>query len=109
MIDKPRVSVLIPVFNGELFIREAVDSILAQTFPDFELIIIDDGSTDNTATILERYQHVDARIRLFTHTKNQGLIATLNHGLQLIRGEYLAQMHADDISVADRLLAPHMS
>jgi glycosyltransferase involved in cell wall biosynthesis len=104
MIENPRVSILLPVYNSELYIREAVESILAQTFSNLELIIINDGSTDRSVEILDEYQTVDDRIRLYQHPQNQGLIATLNHGLQLVRGEYLAQMHADDISLPERIM-----
>jgi len=103
MIDHPRVSVLMPVYNGELFIREAVESILTQSFQAFELIVIDDGSTDNSATILTEYQQADDRIQLFCQPKNQGVVATLNHGMQLVRGDYLARMDADDLSLPDRI------
>jgi glycosyltransferase involved in cell wall biosynthesis len=102
MDDRPRVSVLLPVYNGELYVRDAVESVLAQTFQKYELVIIDDGSTDQTAAILDGYQQLNSCIRLYHHAKNQGLIATLNHGLDLVRGEYLARIDADDISLPDR-------
>ena len=103
MIDPPRVSILLPVYNGELFVREAIASILAQTFQTYELIVIDDGSTDNSAVIVVEYQKADDRVQLYRQPNNQGLIATLNHGLQLVRGDYLARMDADDLSLPDRL------
>jgi glycosyltransferase involved in cell wall biosynthesis len=103
MIDQPHVSILMPVYNGELFVREAVESILTQTFQVFELIVIDDGSIDNSAAILAKYQQADDRVRLYRQPKNQGLVTTLNHGLQLVRGDFLARMDADDLSLPERL------
>lgn len=97
----PKVSVIMPVYNGDKYLREAVDSILSQTFTDFEFIIINDGSTDRTREILESYY--DQRIRL-VHQKNIGISASLNKGINLARGEYIARMDADDISLPDRFL-----
>lgn len=96
------VSVLLPVFNGEKYIAEAVDSILCQTFHNFELLIIDDGSTDNTLTILKNYQNQDSRIRLITR-ENKGLIATLNEGIDLVRGKWVVRMDSDDIAMPNRI------
>jgi glycosyltransferase involved in cell wall biosynthesis len=90
-----------PVYNGELYLREAMDSVLAQTFQNFEFLIIDDGSTDASANIVRSYK--DSRIRLEHNGKNLGLIATLNKGLELARGEYVARMDCDDISLPERL------
>lgn len=113
----PRVSVLMAVYNGERYLRAAVDSILAQTYTDFEFLIIDDGSTDGGGAILADYTARDPRIRLVTHTANRGLTASLNEGLQLAEGEYVARMDADDISLPERFeqqvafldQAPHIS
>lgn len=88
------------VYNSEAYLREAVDSILAQTIPDFELIIIDDGSTDQTTSILNTYS--DPRIVRLTNNSNLGLTNSLNKGLAVVRGQYLTRMDADDISVPDR-------
>lgn len=88
------------VYNGEKYLREAIDSILNQTFTDFEFIIINDGSTDGTRKILESY--FDPRIRLI-HQENIGLTKSLNRGLKVANGEYIARMDADDISHPDRL------
>ncbi len=96
------VSVVMPVFNGERFLREAVESILAQTFADFEFVIINDGSTDGTASILDSYARSEPRVRLY-HQENRGLVESLNRGCGLARGKYFAIMHADDIAVRDRL------
>ncbi|MBU5612542.1 glycosyltransferase family 2 protein [Geomonas azotofigens] len=98
---EPRVTVLMPVFNGAAFVTEAVESILGQSYPDFELLVIDDGSTDKSAAIVLSYD--DPRIRLVKNGHNLGLIASLNRGLDLARGEYVARMDADDISRPRRL------
>ena len=102
MDTKPVVSVLMPVFNGEKYLAEAIESILNQTFDDFEFLIINDGSTDGSAAILERYRQRDQRIRVYDQS-NQGLVASLNCGLELAQGEYVARMDADDISLPERL------
>ena len=101
-MHEPLVSVAMPVLNGERFLREAVESILDQTFRDFEFIIINDGSTDGTASILDSYARSDPRVRVYQQ-ENKGLIASRNRGCGLARGKYLAQMDADDIAVRDRL------
>ncbi|MDX2254096.1 MAG: glycosyltransferase [Pseudanabaenaceae cyanobacterium bins.39] len=97
----PKVTVLMPVYNGEKYLREAIDSILNQTFRDFEFLIIDDGSSDRSLEIINSYQ--DHRISLVRNETNLGLITTLNKGLSLARGEYIARMDCDDISFCDRL------
>jgi glycosyltransferase involved in cell wall biosynthesis len=95
--NKPRISVLMPVYNAEKFLRQAVDSILEQTYGDFELIAIDDGSKDNSGKILDDYAASDHRVRVF-HQQNQGLVATLNRAIELSKGEYLARQDGDDVS-----------
>lgn len=97
----PRVSVLLPVHDGRAFLREAIDSILGQTFRDFELLVIDDGSTDGSAAIAAEYR--DPRLRLVANGENLGLIRTLNRGLELARGDYVARMDADDVSLPERI------
>ena len=97
---KPIVSVLMPVFNGERFLSEAVDSILNQSFADFEFLIIDDGSSDDTATILDSY--LDSRIIRIYHPINLGITTSLNEGIAQAKGMYIARMDADDISMPDR-------
>lgn len=99
--EDPVVSVLLPVFNGEKYVKAAVDSILQQTFTDFELIIIDDGSTDRTLTLLQAFN--DSRIRLVPNSTNRGIVNALNQALGLARGSYLARMDADDIAWPRRL------
>lgn len=96
----PRVSVVMAVYNGALYLREAVESILNQTFNDFEFIVIDDGSTDNTSAILDSLN--DPRMVLLRNQQNEGLPASLNRGLQVAKGEYFARQDADDVSMVDR-------
>ena len=96
-----KVSVLMPVYNAASFVREAIESILVQTFSDFELIIINDGSKDETVRIVSEFR--DSRIELFQNETNRGVAATLNKGLSLAKGEYIARMDADDICVKTRL------
>lgn len=98
---KPLVTVLMPVYNAEKYLKEAIDSILLQSFTDFEFIIINDGSTDNSKNIILSYN--DKRIKYFENENNIKLIATLNRGLELANGKYIARMDADDISLPERL------
>jgi glycosyltransferase involved in cell wall biosynthesis len=99
--NAPVISVIMPVYNAERYLTEALDSILAQTFGDFELILIDDGSTDGSAEILNQYATVQDRIRLFRRP-NTGLTKALNECLRLARGEFVARMDSDDICTPDR-------
>lgn len=96
----PKVSVVMPAYNAEKYIGEAIDSILNQTYKDFELIIINDGSTDDTREIILKYE--DPRIIFLENEKNSGIVITLNKGLDQASGEYIARMDADDIAVYDR-------
>ena len=98
--DRPRVSVIMPVYNEETHVRQAVDSILQQTLTDFELIILDDGSNDRTPEILRSYS--DSRILLISQP-NAGLTRSLNRCLALASGRYLARMDGDDVSYPERL------
>lgn len=100
----PAVSVLMPVFNGERFLAEAIESILGQTFTDFEFVIVDDGSTDASPAILAKYASRDPRIRVLRQT-NAGIVAALNRGLAECRGPLVARMDADDVSAPSRLAA----
>ncbi len=97
---KPKVSVLMPVYNAAAYLREAMDSILSQTFTDFEFLIINDGSTDASEEIIKSYG--DTRIFYTKNAGNLGLVATLNLGINLSQGEYIARMDADDISLSER-------
>jgi len=99
---EPLVSVLIPVYNGQEYIAQAVESILRQSLSNLELILINDGSTDDTQAILDRYQKQDARVRLYTQ-ENQGIVPTLNRGIELARGRFLARLDADDYCFTNRL------
>lgn len=97
----PKVTVLMSVYDGTKYLREAIDSILGQTYTGFEFLIINDGSTDDSFDIIESYG--DPRIRVFHNKTNLGLTKALNKGLRLARGEYIARMDADDISLPQRL------
>lgn len=101
-IAPPTISVLMSVFNGEAFLTEAVESIRDQTFSDFEFLIVDDGSVDGTAGILDFQASRDSRVRLLRQ-ENRGLIAALNRGVSEARGRYIARMDADDVAMPDRL------
>ena len=98
----PTVSVLMSVYDGLPYLREAVDSVLGQSYPDFEVVAIDDGSTDGSGAVLDAYAEADPRLRV-VHQENRGLIAALNRGLGLCRGRYTARMDADDVCLPDRL------
>jgi glycosyltransferase involved in cell wall biosynthesis len=100
MSSVPDVSVVMSVFNGEPYVARAIDSILTQTYRDFEFIIVDDGSDDHTLGILENYK--DPRIRLISR-QNRGLATSLNEGIAAARGRYIARQDADDVSRRDRL------
>ncbi len=97
----PTVSVLMPVYNARRYVAEAVESILAQTFDDFELLIVDDGSTDRSLNILKKYASMDARIHLVSRP-NTGYVVALNEMIKRAQGEFIARMDADDISLPDR-------
>jgi glycosyltransferase involved in cell wall biosynthesis len=97
------LTVLMSVYNGSAYLREAIDSILSQSFTQFEFLIIDDCSTDNSWQILQEYADRDSRIRLFQNQQNLGLTKSLNRGLTLAQGNYIARQDADDIALPDRL------
>lgn len=96
----PLVSVVMSVYNGEKYLREAIDSILSQTFTDFEFIIINDGSTDDTLKIIKSYK--DPRIVLISR-ENKGLVVSLNDGIKKAKGKYIARQDDDDVSLPNRL------
>lgn len=96
----PKISVVMPVYNGGKYLKEAIDSVLGQTFSDFEFIIINDCSTDNTESIIKSYN--DSRIKYIKNKKNLGVAESLNMGLEMAKGEYIARMDADDISLPKR-------
>ncbi len=101
MGKKPEISVLMSVYNGEKYLKACIDSILDQTFKDFEFIIINDASTDQTSKIIQFY--TDSRIVIINNDKNLKLGAALNRGVKKARGKYIARMDADDISHPERL------
>lgn len=99
-VNNPRISVILPVYNGAADLKKAIDSILAQTFIDFELIIINDGSTDESANIIDSIN--DQRV-IVVHQQNAGLAASLNRAIEMARGVFVARQDQDDISLATRL------
>lgn len=99
----PKVSVVMPVFNGEAFLREALDSIIVQTFTDWEFIIINEfGSNAATTGILQEYELKDSRIQIIQNQAYLGIARSLNTGIRFARGEYIARMDADDLAYPDR-------
>ena len=98
-----KISVIMSVYNGEEYLREAIDSVLKQSFSDFELIIINNCSTDHTGEILARYASLDARVKVHTNEVNLRLPSSLNKAISLAEGKYIARMDADDICMPDRL------
>jgi glycosyltransferase involved in cell wall biosynthesis len=102
-VKNPKASVVMSVHNEERYVSKAIRSILEQTFDDFEFIIIDDDSTDGTTEILSNYQQKDARIRVLRHQSKKGLAQSLNEGIRIAQGRYIARMDADDISLPTRL------
>jgi glycosyltransferase involved in cell wall biosynthesis len=99
----PRVTVLIPVFNRERFVSEAIESVLGQDFADFELLIVDDGSTDRTPEVLREWAARDPRVVIVTSEGNEGIPGALNRGLANARGEYIARLDSDDLMMPHRL------
>ena len=98
--QNPLISVIMPVYNGEKYLREAIDSILNQTYTNFEFIILNDGSTDRTEEIILSYD--DSRIVYVKNEENLQIVKTLNKGIALAKGKYIARMDADDISLSER-------
>ena len=105
MSEPALVSVVLPCFEAERFLAAAIESVLGQTYAAIEVVAIDDGSTDETATILAGYARSDSRVRVLTHEANQGLIAALNNGIAEARGEFIARMDADDVCAPERIEA----
>lgn len=102
MNEKPNVSIVMSVYNGEEYIDEAIKSVLNQTYSDFEFIIINDGSSDETLSIINKYKAKDSRIFLISR-ENKGLVASLNEGIDNAKGKYIARMDADDLCRIDRI------
>ena len=95
----PKISVIIPVYNGERYIKEAIDSVLNQTYENYEIIVINDGSTDNTIKILKNYVN---KIR-WKNQENKGVVSAKNSGIKIAKGEYFAYLDADDVFLPDKL------
>ena len=106
MNRNPAISVILPVYNAEAYVREAVESILAQTFTDFELIAINDGSTDDSGAILRKLAARDTHIVLVERS-NDGLVSALNKGLEIARADLIARMDADDVAMPERFALQH--
>lgn len=100
-LDVPKVTVLMPIYNGMPYLRQALESVLSQTFTDFECLLIDDASTDDSLLCIQTF--LDPRIRLIRNTHNLGQIASLNQGLELARGDYIARFDQDDLCLPTRL------
>ena len=100
----PRVSVILPCFNTARYLKKAIDSILNQTFVDFELIIINDGSTDDSKEVIEEVLESDFRVRVIENEKNLGISESMNIGLSNAKGEYITRMDSDDIALPDKIL-----
>lgn len=94
-MKQPMVSIIVPVYNTADFLPPCIDSVLAQRYPDFELLLIDDGSQDCSGAICDAYQQRDARIRVY-HFPNRGSSAARNAGLELSTGDYIAFLDSDD-------------
>ena len=107
MNHPPTISVILPVYNTEAYVREAVESILAQSFTDFELIIINDGSTDGSGAILRELAARDARILLVERPHNEGAASARNKALEMARADLIALMDADDVSIPERFALQH--
>ena len=103
MNKTPKISLIMSVYNGEDYLKEAIDSVINQTFPEWELIVINDCSTDSTAEILKHYETLDSRIKVHTNEVNLRLPSSLNKALTLAKGKYIARMDADDICMPNRL------
>jgi len=101
MVLNPLISVILPVYNAEKFLNESINSILEQTYTHFELIIVNDGSTDTSQSIIDHYS--DPRIRKINHTQNKGLVASLNEAINNAEGDFIVRMDADDIAFKDRV------
>ena len=94
--EKPLISVTLPTYNRAYILPKAIDSVRAQTYTNWELIIVDDGSTDNTEEIINTYRRADPRIRYAKHETNKGLAASRNTGVRESRGSYIANLDSDD-------------
>ena len=103
MNTAPKISLIMSVYNGEDYLVEAIESVLNQTFKEFELIVINDCSTDSTGEILNRFAELDKRVKVHTNEVNLRLPSSLNKAITLAQGKYIARMDADDICLPERL------
>lgn len=103
LIEKPLISVIMPSYNSEKYILEAINSVIAQTFHYWELIVIDDGSDDNSTDIIKEIINVDNRVKFYKNKENKGVSATRNRGISLARGEWIAFLDSDDVWECDKL------
>tara|TARA_R110002126_G_scaffold181187_2_gene329916 strand:- start:4353 stop:5177 length:825 start_codon:yes stop_codon:yes gene_type:complete len=99
---KPRVSVIMAVYNADIYLEESIKSILNQSFADFEFLIVDDCSKDDSPNTLKAFSLIDSRIKVYTNKENLGLTKNLNKLIQISKGEYIARMDADDVSLPER-------
>jgi len=97
-----KVSIIMPVYNGDKFLRESIESVLSQTFKDFEFIIINDGSTDSSLSIIKEYSNKDSRIKIIDQ-KNKGVSTSRNNGIKNSVGEYIAFIDSDDLWSKEKL------
>jgi glycosyltransferase involved in cell wall biosynthesis len=104
---KPMISVIMSVYNCEKYLSICIESILNQTFVDFEFIIVDDCSTDNSLSIIKKYSQFDPRIKVIKNKINLGFIKSLNKGLRIVLGKYIARIDGDDFSLPDRFLVQY--
>ena len=102
MSNSPLVSIVVPVYNAQNYLHETIESVLLQTYEKFELIIVNDGSTDNSEKIVRQFQKKDKRI-ILRNFKNSGIASALNNGIQIAKGKYIARLDADDISLPHRI------
>ena len=102
MDNSPILSVLMPVFNSEQFVAEAIESILNQTFKDFEFLILDDASTDRSFEIIKDFENKDSRIKVYQNEKNLGVVESRNKLINLSKGKYIAWLDSDDIALPNR-------
>jgi glycosyltransferase involved in cell wall biosynthesis len=103
MSSPVKVTVLMSTYNGECYLPATIESILSQSLTDFEFVIVDDASTDGTVAIIQRYQQQDPRIQLYCNDTNQGIPLSLNRGMALAQGEYIAVIDQDDLALPSRL------
>ena len=107
MLREPVISILLPAYNASRWLDACLSSLLAQSFSSFEIIVVDDGSTDGTADAVLSFAMADARVHLHRMPVNQGIVRALNYGLALCKGDFVARMDADDVAIRDRLLKQH--